>query len=260
MTAPELYMVLPAFNEEANLRALFANLEEVFSTLSPLGYERQYVIVDDGSRDATSDIIREHQQHLPIALLTHSTNQGLGITIRDGLREACELASDNDIILTMDADNTHPAALIPRMVQMIAEGNDVVVASRYRPGAQVVGLNWFRRLMSTGARILFHVIFPIRGLRDYTCGFRAYRAALIKKAFALYGDSFIEYSGFHAMADILLKLRRLNPVVNEVPMILRYDLKGGASKMRIASTVLSTLKLMLKRRFQRNSPPRREQS
>jgi len=244
-------MVLPAYNEAENLPALLANLEGVFARLARLGHERQYVIVDDGSKDATPEVLRVHQQQLPIDVITHNPNQGLGPTIRDGLRRASELAADNDIVLSMDADNTHPAGLIHQMVQMILEGNDVVIASRYRPGARIVGLSLIRRWMSLGARMLFQVIMPIPGVRDYTCGFRAYRASGLKRAFAAYGDTFIEHRGFQCMADILLKLAPFELVMNEAPMVLRYDLKLGESKMRVSSTVANTLKLLLSRRFDR---------
>ena len=242
-------MVLPAYNEEADLPGLLENLENVFAILARKGFDREYVIVDDGSQDATGQIIRDHQQRLPITVITHNPNLGLGITIRDGLQKAAQLSCDNDIILAMDSDNTHPSGLMIRMVQMILEGNDVVIASRYRTGSRVVGLSWFRKCLSTGARILFQLTFPIRGVRDYTCGYRAYKASVIKQAFQRYGDNFVEYSGFQSMADILLKISRLNVTINEVPMILRYDRKGGASKMQVGETVINTLKLLFKRRF-----------
>lgn len=244
-------MVLPAYNEAENLPALLANLEGVFARLAQLGHEREYVIVDDGSRDATPRVLQDHQQRLPIDVITHNPNQGLGPTIRDGLRRAAERATDHDIVLSMDADNTHPAGLIHQMVQMVLEGNDVVIASRYRPGARIVGLNAYRRFMSFGARVLFQLIMPIPGVRDYTCGFRAYRASGLKRAFAAYGDAFIEHRGFQCMADILLKLAPLNLVMNEAPMVLRYDLKLGESKMRVSSTAMNTVKLLLRRRFDR---------
>ena len=249
MELPKTYVVLPAYNEEENLPLLFENLETALSALSRRGHERAYVVVDDGSTDATPQILRELETRLPMTVITHDPNQGLGITIRDGLRRASELAEDDYIIIAMDADNTHPAGLMIRMTQEIMAGNDIVIASRYRPGARVVGLSWIRRLMSTGARILFQVVFPIKGVRDYTCGYRAYRGRILKQAFGHYGDAFVEYAGFQSMADILLKISRLNAIINEVPMILRYDLKGGASKMRVGRTVLNTLLLMMKRRF-----------
>ena len=93
-------------------------------------------------------------------------------------------------------------------------------------------------------------MFPIKGVRDYTCGFRAYRASLLKKAFSVYGDKFVEYKGFQCMADILLKLSRMDAIMSEVPMILRYDLKGGETKMRVSTTVLNTIKLLFKRRLE----------
>jgi dolichol-phosphate mannosyltransferase len=140
------------------------------------------------------------------------------------------------------------------MTQRILEGNEIVIASRYREGARVVGLSWFRRMMSLGARLLFTLAFPIPGVRDYTCGYRAYRASVIQEGFRLYGDTFIEQKGFQCMADILLRLGRMRKLVTEIPMVLRYDLKRGASKMRVAATVCLTLRLMLTRRFE-SSPP-----
>lgn len=249
MKLPKIYMVLPAYNEEKNLPDLLSSLELTFGILSRLGYEREYVIVDDGSKDGTPVIIREWQQQLPITVITHDPNQGLGITMRDGLGRASELADKDDVIFAMDADNTHPAGLMVPMAQKIIEGNDVVIASRYRPGAGVVGVSWLRKLMSTGVRVLFQLVFPIQGVRDYSCGYRAYRARVLQEAFDRYGESFIEYRGFHCMVDILLKLSRMKVIMNEVPMILRYDLKGGESKMRVGTTVFNTLKLLVRRRF-----------
>lgn len=247
-----LYMVLPAYNEAENLADLFTNLEDVFARSARAGFERAYVVVDDGSRDGTPAILKEHAARLPMTVITHDPNQGLGPTIRDGLRAACDIANDDDIIFTMDADNTHPAGLLLRMTGRVLEGNDVVIASRYRSGARVVKLAWIRRLMSFGARALFQCIYPIPGVRDYTCGYRAYRAKVLKEAFRRYGDSFVEFRGFQCMADILLKLSRLDVIFTEVPMILRYDLKAGESKMRVGVTVLATLKLIARRRFERS--------
>lgn len=84
MKLPTLIMVLPAYNEEGNLGPLVENLEAVFYSLSCLGYERRYVIVDDGSTDGTPRVLAELQNTLPITVIRHEPNQGLGATIRDG--------------------------------------------------------------------------------------------------------------------------------------------------------------------------------
>ena len=242
----KVIVALPAYNEEESLPELLERLGESFAD-SNLPYE--IVIVNDGSKDATASIVEQYALQMPVHLVNHVVNQGLGITIRDGLREAMERADERDIIVTMDADNTHPPGLIPRMVQMIHEGCDVVIASRFEHGGTVTGVPFNRHLLSFGARILFTLMFPTRGVRDYTSGYRAYRVSVIRDAFEKYGDNFVGEKGFSCMADILLKLRKLGCVFGEAPLRLRYDLKGGESKMQVFKTIRLTLGLLFRQRF-----------
>ena len=164
---------------------------------------------------------------------------------------AHKLARDHDIIVTMDADDTHTPGLVPGMVRMIREGHDVVVASRFARGGKVVGLTAGRRLISWLACWLMRATFPTSGVRDYTCGFRAYRAEVLSAAYAKYGERFVDQQGFQCMVDILLKLRRMRVIFGEVPMILRYDFKKGASKMRVFRTARQTVRVLLLRRIGR---------
>lgn len=212
--------------------------------------EHRILVVDDGSTDDSLSLLTKLKQSVDgLQMLRHESNQGLGAAIRDGLYTAAGEAQNDDIIVTMDADETHAPALILRMVASLREGFDVVIASRYRPGSRVVGLSAWREWLSAGASALFRAVFPIRGVRDYTCGYRAYRASVLKGAIAQYGASFIDQEGFTCMVDILLKLRGTGAVFGEVPMVLRYDRKQGASKMRVGKTIASTLQLLARRRL-----------
>jgi dolichol-phosphate mannosyltransferase len=249
MSKPKIIVALPAYNEALNIAALLDNFEHILSLILGFSFERLYVVVDDGSVDQTLNILREYAEKIPLVILAHERNQGLGPTIRDALREASDKGSPGDIVITMDADNTHPVGLIPSMVQKILEGHDVVIASRFRKGARVIGLSWVRKSLSVGASLMMRIVFPMKNVRDYTCGFRAYRAELLRKAFKEYGETFIDQRGFQCMSDILIKLRRFNPIAGEVPMILRYDFKRGSSSMKVGQTVVQTLRLMLARRF-----------
>jgi glycosyltransferase involved in cell wall biosynthesis len=89
------------------------------------------------SSDGTSTVLEAQKQRLPLTVYSHKINQGLGATIGDGLRMAAKVAADDDVVVTMDSDETHSPDLIARMVRMIEEGRDVVIASRYQPGARV---------------------------------------------------------------------------------------------------------------------------
>ncbi|MEM1225764.1 MAG: glycosyltransferase [Planctomycetota bacterium] len=237
----KVIMALPAYNEQGSLPELLERIGEAFAD-SGIPYE--VVIVDDGSDDNTAQIAAQMSFQMPIHLLQHKVNQGLGITIRDGLREAVDRAGERDIIITMDADNTHPPGLIARMVQMVQEGADCVIASRFQNGSRVKGVPIERHFLSVGARIIFTMLFPTRGVRDYTSGFRAYRASAIRDGFAAFGDDFVGEKGFSCMADILLKLRRRGCIFGEAPLRLRYDQKGGDSKMQVFKTIWLTLKLL----------------
>jgi len=244
-----IYLVLPAWNEPANLpsllRSMKRNLEE-----AGLG-EYHVVVIDDGSTDGTADVVSSLKADVPLTLRQNERNLGLAESLKRGLMCALGLSrDDDDIIVTMDADNTHTPGLIFRMAQAITEGNDVVIASRYRYGARVRGLTASRRLLSQGASWLFRVVFPMRGVRDYTSGFRGYRAGLLRRAFDELGpDGIISERGFACMVDILLKIREFDPIVAEVALILRYDQKEGASKMNVGRTVRETLHLMVRRRL-----------
>ena len=235
----KLYIVLPAYNEEGNLPSLLQRIKDTMDFTPISSYE--VVVVNDGSKDRTLEIATNWKKNMPVNVVNHPINKGLGQTIRDGLFTASQAANPNDIIISLDADDTQPPELIPRMIQQIREGHDVIIASRFQKGARVMGLSRFREMMSVGASWMFRILFPIRGVRDFTCGFRAYKASVLQKAFAHYGnDKFIDQEGFQCMVDILLKLRKLDVVFGELPFILRYDFKEGESKMNVSKTVKNT--------------------
>ena len=124
----------------------------------------------------------------------------------------------------------------------------VVIASRFRPGAEWHGLSWDRRLFSYGVSFLFRAVWPMAGVRDYSCGYRAYRAGVIRAAYARWGDDFVNEPSFACMPDVLWKVSRLQPRFSEVPLSLHYDRKPGPSKMQVYRTIRRSLTLLVKRR------------
>ncbi|MDF1701572.1 MAG: glycosyltransferase, partial [Planctomycetota bacterium] len=169
-----------------------------------------------------------------------------GAAMRTGILHVLEHGRDDDWLIALDADNTHPSELMPGMVAKAEAGADIVIASRFQPGAEIHGLDAFRTLISQVASWLLRIMFP--GARDYTCGYRCYRVGLLRWGQEHYGADFMNQQGFSIMVDILLKLRRQASRIEEVPLILRYDRKQGASKMKVMQTAITTLRL-LGRRF-----------
>ncbi|MCW2277429.1 glycosyltransferase [Heliophilum fasciatum] len=229
-----IYFLLPAYNEAGSLPSLLRKLVRLTECVPAM----QVVVVDDGSQDATLAVAEGFRGRLPLEVLHHPVNRGLGRAMMTGLRWIAERSAADDVIVTMDADDTHDPALARVMVHKLGQGYDVVIASRYQRGGEQVGLSLLRRVLSWGASWLLGRVFGIDGVRDYSSGFRAYRASVIQGAFAHFGDRLIETRGFDCMAELLLKLRSMNLRFGEVPMVLRYDRKAGRSKMPLVETVL----------------------
>lgn len=239
-SAMRVVLMLPAYNEELSLGALLLKAKNIRNAKTG---HLEILIVNDGSTDGTMDVARAAD----VAVLDLQPNRGLAGAMRAGFTKLVAELDADDCIVTMDADDSHDPAMIPDMLLALAGGADIAIASRYRKGARIVGLSRWRQFLSSGAGVLYRISTPMKGVRDFTCGYRAYKVVLLKRAMDHYGERFIEQQGFACMAEILLKLRVFRPVVKEFPMILRYDQKKGASKMNIWKTIRSSLSIILGR-------------
>lgn len=230
----QIVVVLPAYNEGARLEVL---LDRLRAALAPQAY--RIVVVDDGSRDATPSILARRSQDLPLTVVTHPVNAGLADTLRDGLQWVADHGADDDIVVTMDADDTHDPAYIATMTARLGDTADVVIASRFRRGSQVVGVPWHRRLFSWGVFVLLKVLLPIAGVRDYACGYRAMKVRLVRATLARYGGNpfHLRDWGFICTAELLWDLHTAGARCTEIPFILHYDMKESVSRMAVGRTI-----------------------
>ncbi len=230
MLDKKITVMLPAYNEEKDLPVLLNRIQQALSEWA----NYRILVVDDGSKDQTAQIVRDAGTRMPIVLIQHPQNMGLGAAMRTGLKAA---SLDSDIVVTLDADNSQDPELIRRMVEQLVTGYDVVIASRFQPGAQEIGVPPFRVFLSHVSSAGIRTIVRYPGVRDYTCGFRVYRGETLRHLIQVFGDNFIRENGFSCMFELLLNLRSLRARVSEVALVLRYDLKEGVSKMRILRTM-----------------------
>lgn len=245
------HVVLPAYNEEAALPSLLNRL----ATLARA--EKLTVwVVDDGSADRTADIAAVGVPGLEVRLVRHEVNLGLGQAVRSGLDAVLVEAGPDDVVVVMDADDTHDPALIPPLQDQIQAGADIAICSRFVRGGDDSSAPRLRRLLSRAAALLLRRMLGLRGVRDFTSGFRAYRVAVLERAVTHWGERLIEERGFACMVELLLKLRHCEPVVCEVPLLLRYDRKPGGSKLAIGRTIADYLLLLARTRLA--PPPHRD--
>ncbi len=245
-TRPLAHVILPAYNEVDSLAPLLQRLGRSDAV------QLSVWVVDDGSTDGTGQVAAQGAPGLDVQVVAHPTNLGLGQAVESGLLAVLQTASDDDVVIVMDADDTHDPGLIEAMTDAIVAGADIVICSRFVQGGDDSTAPWFRRLLSRMAAELFRVTLRSEGVNDFTSGFRAYRVSLLRRATRHWGERLIEEQGFACMVELLLKLRHCRPTIVEVPLVLRYDRKQGASKLRLRRTVAQYVKLLLRDRL---APP-----
>ncbi|MBI5952684.1 MAG: glycosyltransferase [Chloroflexi bacterium] len=239
-----IWIFVPAYNEEQDLPAL---LPKIHGVLKQKVQDHRIVVVNDGSVDRTGEILNEFQKMLPLDIVTHQINRGLGETERDGFEFIAMRCSPEDVIVRVEADNTHEPSYIFDLLAKLNEGYDVVNTSRFQPGGGQIGVDGYRAFISRAANSFMHFIFRIQGTRDYSCGYRAYRAQVIQDAIGIFGNNFIQLRGlgFTSTLEMIVKLHILGARFVEVPFVLRYDQKTGYSKMIGSVTTLGYLLMAL---------------
>jgi dolichol-phosphate mannosyltransferase len=249
LCAARIVLGLPAFNEAPNIDPLFARIAAVRAACMP---NLSVLLYDDGSRDGTGDRARAWTARgLPVRVIGLAENRGLGTALWSLLADFAGPARGGQpgaaALALMDCDDTMDPLQLPRMWRLLdGHHRDLVIASRYRAGATISGVPLHRRVLSQGAGFLFKSLHPLRGVRDYSCGYRLYRRELLEQALAVWGRELVAQRGFASMVEVLLKLGRLGARCSEVPLQLNYQQKRGASKMAVSDNASRLLRLAWK--------------
>lgn len=241
-----IYLLLPAYNEEDSLVTLIPKVDAFFKKDLKLDYH--VIACNDGSSDTTLESLQKWKSDgIDMTIIDHKINRGLGETIRDLFEKAAEMGKPGDIIVRMDCDDTHEPEFIGGLINKLQEGYDVVIASRFVEGGGQEGLSRYRKTISLLANKFMKLFFPIKGLKEYSSGYRAYRIEIIQKAINEFGNNFIQLKGlgFSCTLEKIVKLKILQARFGEAPMVLRYDQKVSESKMVSSITTLGYIVLVI---------------
>ena len=233
--------MFPSYNEEENLVKL---LPDLCAFLEGEIKEYTIILIDDGSIDSTAKIKEMLDKTLPIRIVSHDKNKGIGQVFRTGFSEINRLSNENDSMMILEADGTSDYKLMPEMHNKLNAGSDIVIASRYVKGGAYKNFPRKRHLISLIGNMILGLAFPHGKIKDYTIFYRGYRMDLIKKALSTFGNKFITSGTFLANTEVLLNLTKLTNKITEVPFIYSYDLKIGKSKMPLLKTLLDYLKFL----------------
>ena len=161
-----LSLVLPAHNEEANIEAV---VTESLQTLPAFADSFEIIIVDDGSRDRTAEIVRRLERvDARVRLVQHERNQGYGAALRSGFR-----ATTGDYVLFMDADRQFDIRDL-RLLSPFAAEYDIVAGFRMERRDPL-----HRRIFAESFNVVVRVLFGVH-LRDIDCAFKLFRGDLLR--------------------------------------------------------------------------------
>lgn len=209
--------MLPTYNEAENIVGFLRAVRQAVP-------DADVIVVDDNSPDGTAVLAEETASELGrIKVLHRAGKLGLGAAYRHGFTTAFD--EDYDAIVSMDSDFSHDPATIPTMLQLVADGADAVIGSRYVPGGATVDWPLPRRLLSKwGNRYTAAVLrLPVR---DCTSGFRAYRAGALQAI----DPASTKAEGYAFLTELVRKLIANGAKIVETPIVFR-DRQFGTSKM-----------------------------
>lgn len=233
-------VILPVYNEGANV---LREVEAIGQVLS--GRQYTVIVVDDGSTDNGVAAVQNASEKKNVQIISHAKNSGLGEAIKSGLKKV-ETMEDVDIVVMKDADMTQdPAAIRDMLVAMQQSDSEIAIASRFVAGGAQHGVPFTRRLISVAGNRLFR-LFVGHGITDYTTSYRAIRRSLLFTGGSHQVDRLITKKGFTCSIQLLLNVLSRDTKVVEVPLVLDYGKKIGASKMRVGRNVVESCLLLLR--------------
>ena len=204
-------IVIPAYNESGRLRP---TLDKLLAYAEQKQWDIEILVVNDGSRDDTADIVRRYAStHPQVVLVENPGNHGKGYSVRNGM-----LHARGDVCLFTDADLSSPIDEAQKLFDAIAAGADIAIGSRWlRADLQTERQPLYRQLLGRIYNLVLRIFLGLN-FADTQCGFKAFRRAATQRIFPL---QHIERWGFDP--EILFLARKLGFRVKEVPVVWAHS-------------------------------------
>jgi glycosyltransferase involved in cell wall biosynthesis len=222
MEKTKIWIVLPAHNEAQVL-------PQVLSKIKSSGY-RNILVVDDGSRDHTSEVAQKNGA----VSVRHFLNRGAGAATQTGILAALQLGAE--IVVTMDSDGQHEPKEIQKLVTPIVRGEcDVVIGSRFLEQNQIPFL---RRIFNFIGNLITWFFFGL-WVSDSQSGFKSFSRTAAERLKIL-------TNGYEFCSEIIREIKVKKLVFKEVPITVRYDAYSLAKGQNFARGLTTLLKLFLR--------------
>jgi glycosyltransferase involved in cell wall biosynthesis len=245
-----IYVCIPSHNEAATVGLLLWKIRQVFA-----GFPREYqmLVLDDGSTDATAEILEPYSRVLPLTVLRHPDRRGYAASVQTLFRSALELTDrpKRDAAILMHADFTHNPQVIPDLVRRIESGADLVIAEGRLEGEPSRPHRMLRRF----APQLLRGVVAVPGIQDLVSGFAIVRLVALRNAMRSHRTGFLVTDGWAANAELYWRTGRYARRVEAVPSVERHDLRQRASRIRPTEEALNLWRARSRFRAAPIAPP-----
>jgi dolichyl-phosphate beta-glucosyltransferase len=220
MSQPTHSIVIPAYNESARLAT---SIPKVLEYVHSRGMKAEIIVVNDGSKDDTADVVRQFAAADPMVILVENPgNRGKGYSVRNGM-----LRARGEVALFTDADLSSPITEADKLFRALAEGADVAIGSRWlqrelQTERQSLLRQAYGRLFNLGLRIVLGL-----GYKDTQCGFKAFDRQAIQTIFP---RQRIERWGFDP--ELLFLARKFKLKTTEVAVEWAHDHRSKINPLR----------------------------
>lgn len=211
MENAKISVVLPCFNEGKNIQK---NIKRIDDYLKKRFSYYEIIIVNDGSQDNTAKEILALHREIRLKFINNSENRGKGAAVRDGMLSSAE---ENELVMFLDSDLGIPIEELEKFVVEIKKGYDLVIASRFVPGAKIIRpVQFHRQIMEKVFRLIRIIITNNWKVKDTQCGFKVFqREAAIK----IFSKLTIERFAFDA--EVIFIADKYGYKIKELPIHLQ---------------------------------------
>ncbi len=237
-------VIIPTYNEKENIRKMVPVLEKVFAKIK--NWKMELLVVDDTSPDKTyEEVASLSKKYKFVNLLVNKQKAGLGGAYLKGMDHAFHKLGA-DVVFEFDADFSHDPEILPSFLNMIDNGYDMVLGSRYIAGGSIPeDWGWYRKFLSIVGNLIIMVVLTDFKIRDWTTGYRAITKEVYESVYQELSSE--RFSGYTFQIGFLHKAIRRGFKVAEVPLKF-VDRTIGESKLG-AEYIKNTLLYIFKARI-----------
>jgi dolichyl-phosphate beta-glucosyltransferase len=241
MNATYLSIIIPCYNEE---KRIGPTLQAIAAYLSKQPYTSEVIVVDNGSRDNTKEVVESYKKYFSNLNLIERRSHGKGYAVREGMLKAC-----GEWRLFTDADNSTDISQVADLLKFIDEGYDVIISSRKAPGATILNPQpWYRVILGNIFQGIVGLIVPV-GVKDTQNGFKLFSKEATEKIFP---HQAVFYWAFDV--EVLALARRFGFKIKEVPIVWHNDDRSTMSlkgMVRMLAEVTLTRLYLITRMYEK---------